>query len=97
MRVRYTADALAHLGSIYKYIAERNPAAARRVMADIRAAAERLRRFPEIGRSGENPGTREWAVQGSPYIAVYQVDAGAGEIVVLGVFHGAQDRSDQAR
>ena len=50
-----------------------------------------------MGRSGEQPGTREWVVQGSPYIAVYQVDASTGEILILGVFHGAQDRSDRPR
>lgn len=97
MRLRYTADALAHLRSIYSYIAERNPAAARRLMSDVRGGAERLRRFPHMGRRGEQTGTREWVVQGSPYIVVYQLDEAAGEIVVLGVFHGAQDRGDRTQ
>jgi addiction module RelE/StbE family toxin len=95
MRLRYTSEALAHLRSIYSYIAERNPAAAHRVMADIRSGAERLRSFPHMGRNGDQPGTREWVVRGSPYIAVYQVDESGGEIVVIGVFHGAQDRTDR--
>jgi len=95
MRLRYTADALAHLQSIFAFIDERNPAAARRVIADIRAAAERLRGFPELGRSGQWRGTREWVVQGSPYILVYQVGPQVDEIVILGVFHGAQDRPER--
>lgn len=96
MRLRYTADALAHLQSIRSYLADRNPAAARRVMAAISVAASRLCDFPQLGRSGESPGTREWVVQGSPYIVVYQVDADREEIRVLGVFHGAQDRSERS-
>lgn len=46
MRLRYTADALAHLETIYDFLIERNPTAARRTTGDIRAAAERLRDFP---------------------------------------------------
>jgi addiction module RelE/StbE family toxin len=95
MRLRYTADALAHLQSIFAFIDERNPAAARRVIADIRAAAERLRGFPALGRNGQQVGTREWVVQGSPYILVYEVGALVNEVVILGVFHGAQARFGQ--
>jgi plasmid stabilization system protein ParE len=36
MRLRYTVDALAHLEAINDFLSERNPAAARRVIADIR-------------------------------------------------------------
>jgi len=96
MRLRYTADALAHLQSMHAYIAERNPAAARRVMADIRLAAVRLCDFPQLGRTAQWPGTREWVVQGSPYIAVYQIDGDRDEILELGVFHGAQERPDRS-
>jgi len=31
-------------------------------------------------------------VQGVPYVLVYEVRADSREIMVLGVFHGAQDR-----
>lgn len=47
---------------------------------------------PEIGRPGERDGTREWVVSGLPYIIVYRVDWTRAEIVLLNVFHGAQDR-----
>jgi plasmid stabilization system protein ParE len=42
MRVRYTLEALAHLDAIHSYIEPRNPVAAQRVIARIRAAADRL-------------------------------------------------------
>ncbi len=94
MRLRYTAEAVAHLSSIYNFLVERNPVAARRVITRIREAASRLREFPFIGQKGDDPGTREWVVQGLPYLIVYEVDMLADEIVVVGVFHGAQNRDD---
>jgi toxin ParE1/3/4 len=79
--------------AIQTYISERNPAAAVRVGAAIRESAETLRYFPLAGREGRSRGTREWVVRGPPYVIVYE--AGASDpntIMVLGVFHGAQDR-----
>jgi plasmid stabilization system protein ParE len=92
MRVRYTLEALAHLDVIHSYIEPRNPIAARRVIARIRAAADRLGEFPKIGHRGLVDGTSEWPVRGLPYIIVYELDIDADEVVVIGVFHGAQDR-----
>ncbi len=97
LRLRYTAAALAHLKSIYTYIAERNEPAARRIVADIRGAAGRLQRFPRMARTGAVPGTQEWTVRGSPYLIVYQVDEAGGEVVVLAVYHGAQDWQNEPR
>src|SRR4051794_5147362 len=91
MRLRYTADALAHLSSIRDFLTERNPAVARRILTDIRAAATRLCDFPELGRPSQWPDTREWVVQRTPYIVVDQIDRARQEIILLGVFHGSQD------
>ncbi len=91
MRLRYTADALAHLQNIYDFLFDRNAAAARRIVADIRTAAARLTDFPHLGRTGDVAGTHEWVVRGTPYLIVYEVDEPNAEIRVLAVFHGAQD------
>ena len=49
--------------------------------------------FPEAGRPGRSSGTRELTVRGLPYIIVYEVNTERPEeLLVLGVFHGAQDR-----
>jgi toxin ParE1/3/4 len=46
-----------------------------------------------MGRLGGAEGTHEWVVRGLPYILVYEIDmTDPDEIVILGVFHGAQDR-----
>ena len=94
MRVRFTIDALAHIAEIHSYIDARNSAAATHVVGRIRAAAERLGEFPELGRNGALTGTREWVVTGLPYIIVYEREA-ADELTVLGIYHGAQTRPGQ--
>jgi len=95
MRVRYTVDALRHLSSIARYIRDRDASAAARVRDRLRSAAERLRRFPQIGRSGAAPGSREWKVPGLPYVIVHEIDADADEVIILGIFHEAQLRPGQ--
>jgi hypothetical protein len=37
-------------------------------------------------------GTLEWSVKGLPYVIVHELHFETNEVVVLGVFHGAQDR-----
>jgi toxin ParE1/3/4 len=97
MKVRYSPAARRHLGSIHAYLNERNPVAAVRVVVRIRQAAERRGDFPETGRPGLVPGTREWVVTGLPYILVYEVRAETDEVIILGVYHGAQLRPGQQR
>jgi len=46
-----------------------------------------------MGRPGLDAGTRE-IIEG-PYIIVYEVHEERGEIVVLSIVHGAQDRRDR--
>jgi toxin ParE1/3/4 len=93
VRLRYTAQAREHIAAIYSYIRDRNPVAATQVVARIRLAAERLAEFPRVGHAGRVAGTHEWVVRGLPYIIVYQTGAAdAEEILILGVFHAAQDR-----
>jgi toxin ParE1/3/4 len=93
MRLRYSAEARAHVAEIHRYIQDRSPVAATQVVTRIRLAAERLREFPPMGRAGRVPGTHEWVVRGLPYIIVYEIGLTAPhELLVLGVFHAAQDR-----
>lgn len=81
--------ALRDLDDIYDYTAQGSVPAARRNETRIRAAAQRLGRFPESGRAGRIDGTRELVVPGLPYIVIYRIeDAG---VLVLSVRHGARD------
>jgi toxin ParE1/3/4 len=54
--------------------------------------ADRFGEFPQLGRVGIVPGTYEWTVPRLPYIIVHELNEESEEIVVLGVFPGAQDR-----
>jgi toxin ParE1/3/4 len=92
VRLRYTVQARDHIAAIFGYIRDRNRVAATEVVARIRQAAERLAEFPRVGHAGRVVGTYEWVVRGLPYIIVYQTGAEDSEILILGVFHAAQDR-----
>ena len=96
VRLRFTAEAREHIASIYGYIRDRSPTAATQVAARIRLAAEQLTEFPRMGHVGRVPGTHEWVVRGLPYIIVYQTGVvDPDEVVILGIFHAAQDREQE--
>src|SRR6266404_2982927 len=77
------------LGSLRAYIAEDNPAAAKRVVRHIIQNVEQLLRDnPQIGRAGRVPGTRELVVSKTPYLVPYRVRRTT--IQVLRVYHGAR-------
>ncbi len=89
MKVRYLRAAKADLAAIHAFIADRNPQAAKRVIAEIRGIVMQLPDFPNRFRVGAAPGSRE-AVTRYGYIVVYRVSV--DRIDVLSVFHGAQDK-----
>lgn len=92
MTLRFSAEAQGHIADIYRYIGLHNSVAAIAVIARIKATTELLVEFPRIGREGTVSGTSELVVKGLPYIIVYEVREARREIIVLGVFHGAQER-----
>jgi toxin ParE1/3/4 len=92
MKVRFAAEALIHIAGIRFYIEGRSPQAATHIVERIFSEVDRLGEFPELGRVGTVPGTHEWIVPRLPYIIVHELNEAADEIVVLGVFHGAQVR-----
>ena len=92
MTVRFTLEALMHIAGIRFYIEQRSPRAATHIVARIFAEADRLGEFPQLGRVGIVPGTYEWTVPRLPYIIVHELYDDSDEVVVLGVFHGAQAR-----
>ena len=96
MKLRFTSEARGHITAIHSYIRDRSPVAATQVVARIRMAAEQLVEFPRMGRAGRVPGTHEWVVRGLPYIIVYEPGTtDPDEVLILGVFHAAQDREQE--
>jgi toxin ParE1/3/4 len=90
MRIRWTDPAVRDLTQIYDYISEHGSAAMSRTVAlSIYEHIGILAKFPESGRTGRQPDTRELLFAGLPYLAVYRL---RGESVeVLRIVHGAQD------
>lgn len=89
MRIAFTAAAKRDLDAIIDYIAMENPAAAKKVFRAIASVTRQLADFPQMGHSGRLPHTREIAVAGLPYVAVYQV--AGNTVIIIAVFHGARD------
>jgi toxin ParE1/3/4 len=87
MRVRWTTDAADDLERICDYVARERPEAARRIAMDVLRAIEDLGTFPNQGRPGRAPGTRELVLT-RPFLAVYEVRE--EEVQVLRILHGAR-------
>jgi toxin ParE1/3/4 len=92
MKITFDPRARDDLDRISAWIAKDNPKAARDMMARIEARIRLLAvsGFGQMGRRGLLKGTRELVEP--PYIIVYELRESAGEIVVLAIMHGAQDR-----
>ena len=94
LRIFWTRRYLRGLEEIGDYIAERNPAAATRIVNEIHSKTDRLLSAnPFIGRPGEIRGTRELVIVGTPYIVAYRVTD--TQIEILFVQHGAREWPDE--
>ena len=91
MKLIFDDRALGDLEGIHKWIAQDSPRAAKAVVDRVFASTDLLASFPYMGRAGHDEGTREWVVPRLPYIVVYEVLEDRGEVIVIAVFHGAQD------
>jgi addiction module RelE/StbE family toxin len=92
MRVVLRDSALEDLDRIYAWISKDNPPAAADMVSRIRDQISFLEidALAHTGRPGMVAGTRELIEY--PYIIVYQVEDDSRQVVVLGIFHGAQKR-----
>lgn len=87
VEVKWLNKALQNLDAEAAYIAQDNPAAARRVVQTIVDAINLLSDNPALGRPGRVPGTRELVVAGTHYLVPYRVRPRLQQIEVLRVFH----------
>lgn len=92
MKVVFRSTASDDVDRIYAWISKDSPAAADSVIIRILDSAEYLGWFPYMGNDGRARGTHEWIVKGLPFIVVYEVHETAEEVVVIAVFHCAQNR-----
>jgi addiction module RelE/StbE family toxin len=93
LKIRLTKLAEKDLHSVEAYIRQENPPVAVRTVLRILEAVEGLLAYPNLGRPGRVPGTRELVVSGTPYIAAYRVRENA--IWILRVIHAARRWPDE--
>ena len=89
MLIRWTDAAVQDFTHLCDYIEKHgSAAAARRVALSIHEGIDLLAKFPEHGRTGRKPDTRELVFSGLPYVAIYRLHEDAVEVVRI--LHGAQ-------
>ncbi|MGA0599154.1 type II toxin-antitoxin system RelE/ParE family toxin [Caulobacter sp. KR2-114] len=90
MRLRWSPSARRALASVRTFLAERDPAAARRVERRILERANFLARWPQAGRPSHVSGTRELSIPDIQYVIIYEV---VGEdVLILMLWHSRQSR-----
>ena len=87
MQIKWLRTALRNLDDRVNYIAEDNPDAARRAVERVRGAVSQLAEYPNMGRIGRVPQTRELVVAGTPWVIVYRIGK---SIEIIRVLHGSQ-------
>jgi toxin ParE1/3/4 len=87
--IEWTEQATRQLDQAHDYIALSNSEdVAFRITTLIVTTIQQLTAFPMSGRAGRVPRTRELVISNTPFIAAYAVDH--GRIVILSIYHGAQ-------
>jgi toxin ParE1/3/4 len=89
MKIFVSDRADADLLEIYRYLTERNPAAAECLVGEIHRKFENLSHFPFIGRdrSSLSQGIRSVVVY--PYVIFYTVER--DRIIIVRILHGRRD------
>ena len=88
MRIRLTDLAQADLESVQAHVAPDTPTVSVDQVLRVLDSAESLEEYPNLGRAGRVPGTRELVVGGTPYLVIYQVHTST--LWVLCVLHHAR-------
>lgn len=89
MRIRWTPPAVRDFNHIWDYTEKHFGAdAAQSLAVQIHGAIGNLVKFPQIGRPGRKPGTRELVFTGTPFLAIYRMREETSEL--LRILHGAQ-------
>jgi toxin ParE1/3/4 len=96
--VFWSRDALDEIKKTTARIARDDPAAARKVAAALRSAANKLGERA-TGRKGRMSGTYEKSVTGLPYIIAYALHPARGSdeaVVILHVIHTARNWTSES-
>lgn len=87
-------DAIEDIERLRNFLEQKSPGAARRAMATIFAAIERLTEFPNLGMSTGDADIRQIVIRfsASGYIVRYAVTAETRDILITRIWHGRETR-----
>jgi toxin ParE1/3/4 len=90
----FSPDALADVERLRTFLDRANPGAARRAVAVILNAIERLQEFPELGMPTGDADIRQIVVRfgSSGYIVRYTVMKATTDIFITRIWHGREAR-----
>lgn len=89
MDLQFTEQALDDLVRLREFIAEKNPAAAKRISEQLIESIDRLRDQPELGHGVDSlPGVREWVAR--DYVVHYLILKNT--LIILQIWHGREER-----
>ena len=89
MNILWSPEAIEDLASLRAYIAQNDPAAARRVALHIIHNIEQLLPDnPQMGRPGRVPGMRELVIPKTPFSVPYRLHRNV--VHILRVYHAAR-------
>jgi addiction module RelE/StbE family toxin len=88
VRLEWSNASIDDRDEIFSFIEAENRQAAIEMDERIEEQVDRLVQFPESGRPGRIPGTREMAIDRTPYVVAYRLEGTA--IRILRVLHGAR-------
>lgn len=90
-KIRWTAEAVRWLESIYDYIAKDSPSAAARVVSSIYGKAQILRTQPHLGWRYEPIHDREIRIILYGHYRIAYLVKSDTELEILGIFHAAME------
>ena len=94
MTLIWSPESIHDLIALRAYIAEHDPAAAKRIALHILYCVEHLlSENPKLGAAGRVPGTRELVIAKTPYIVPYRLRGSTIEIVR--VYHSSRRWPDR--
>jgi plasmid stabilization system protein ParE len=93
--ILFSSDALSDMVRVRDFLRARNPDAAKRALATIWEALERLEKFTNLGRPTDDADIRQITVPfgGSGYIVRYSVLPEDGSLLILRLWHGREART----
>ena len=93
--IHLSPDALEDVERLRSFLDQADPDAARRALASIWTAVERLQEFPELGLPTGDADIRQIVVRfgGSGYIVRYAALPEEGDILITRIWHGREART----